>query len=275
MSKVLNLGVEQLNVPINEKERQKRAAELYEAADADAATNFGRELIDATYEAYQDSDVDDPMEAITSGSSAGSAVGYDPDERRDDRLTAGEVKEIVTELEEPEIRPVHLPSDAGDALANQKQRVELCLAVARYRHETLSREDALETVEIVLGRGSNDYYVDVDKADIPGQMLDACYREPSNPLKTREKRRYTSSDAYVSTWVGHVETLRDTDMDEISSKGRVKKCAYACKDLNDQGERLLIALEDENRVDMVDELLDILDDVGAEYAAEVEARFDD
>jgi len=256
-----------LNVPINDDDRAERAEELKEASGYSKNTEFGRALIDAAYEAYEQSGASDPMEAVRTGGSASESaeIDYEPDERRREPLDAAEIRAIVRGEREPVINPLHVPGDAAEELSTLKEREKLCMAVARHEHDYLSRDEAEEIVEDVIGRGSNDYYVDPDRADVPGKMIDACYEEPNIPsIDQDDLGRFVSAEAYISTWVGLVNTAIDEVEASGLSDGQLGRTLERGEALLDHGDELLLALDDEGRMDMVEELLDRLQEWGGE-----------
>lgn len=265
--------MDNLNVPINDDDLAEKADELKQNSDYSANSKFGRELLRAAHEAYETADTDDPFKAVREGGSDSETVeiDYDSDERRREQLTPEEVQALVRTVNEPTINPLHVPGDAGGELKTLNDRVELCLGVARYQGDTLTREQAEEIVEDVIGRGSNDYFVDPDRADVPGQMRKACYHEPRLPGVSQDRARYTSSDVYVAKWAGLAQAAVERDPADLSDN-RLKTTMNAASRLAEQGDELLLALDDDGEMDTVELFLDRLETVGEEMTAEAEGR---
>jgi len=265
--------MDNLNVPINDDDLSAKADELKEASDETANTDFGRELLRAAHEAWKNAETDDPMEAVreVGGAPRAEKIDYDPDERRREQLTPEQVQQIVRAENEPVINPFHVPDDAGGELKTLNDRVALCMAVARHEGDTLTRDRAEEIVEETIGRGSNDYFVDVDRADVPGKMIDACFHEPSVPGESQDRARYTSSGAYVGKWAWLAQVVVERNPDELSDH-RLPEVANAGSRLAEQGDELLLELDDESKMDTVEMWLDRLQEAGDRMAVEAEGR---
>jgi len=234
-----------LNVPVNDDNRRERLEELLQASTTSTNTDFGRGLIDAVHEMWQQSETDDPIEVLRNAKvKDGGGIDYDPGERRSETLDVETIRRILDERTEPAINPLHIPDGAAAELKNLDQRIDLCMAAARARHDTFGRASAESIVVDVLGRGSNDYYIDPGRADVPGEMVDRGFSEPRLPRIEQDGATYTSSAAYLRTWVSLVNRVLELDLGDL---GDIQLARYfgeskqsAVEILIEQGERLLI-----------------------------------
>ncbi|WP_276270895.1 hypothetical protein [Haloarcula litorea] len=264
-----------LNVPVNDDNRRERLEELLAASSTSTNTDFGRHLIDAAHEIWEQSDADDPIEALRDADVNGDGgIDYDPDERRSEKLDVETIRRILDERTEPAINPLHIPDGAVNELYNLDERIDLCMAAARAKYETFGRASAETIVVRVLGRGSNDYYIDPDRADVPGEMVNRGFSEPRLPTVEQDKATYTSSSAYLRTWVSLVNQVLELDLGDLSD---IQLARYfgesgqsAVEILIEQGERLLILRD--GAEDMIRDLIESLEQFKREVDEEAFKR---
>lgn len=217
-----------------------------------------RAVFKAAIEAAEDTDKN-PCEAIVEGTS-GEDLSYDYTDRRGSKLSADEVLEIVTTEDNPVINPVHIPTDIESEVTSTRRKVDICTAVLRYMtlnavYPDLERQNhpkfeeryadrtrASLAVEETLGTGRDDYYLDPNKANIPGRVIDRLVKMPTLQYDDVDRSLSRSGRCAVdlpSEWHSAIVSVENINVDELRDE-KIKKLLVDCKKLREMADEVAL-----------------------------------